>query len=283
MKPGQPAEDVEARHAFESLKDVDVEDVHLQSNIVATLSESWLKRCLITLLIYLKAKVQSGHSMWLKLFGDTVIPVVTLFTSLFAKHMMVAGIRATKDPTHRENAGQVIPADVWPHRISILSKGADDWTIGNVDDLTQLTEEAMQEPLEDTLWLITIFGRLLDPGLVPEQEREEPVKVTIRPNFDMKQMDTMLRNGNKEQRMRCILGIHERFWHASVEQMIVILTSMMVPAECLALVKETLTHCLECRKWTRPRTVPRLSAELAGFFKKTLVVDLLFLWKICIS
>ena len=61
-------------------------------------------------------------------------------------------------------------------------------------------------------------------------------------------------------------GIHERFFHATVRDLVNMLKRSGLPPQVLALCKPVVATCAECRAYERPPTKPTLRAELAGFF-----------------
>ena len=147
------------------------------------------------------------------------------------------------------------------------------------EDLRQLHAAQLEKPMKDILWTVTFFGRLANDTepVATDISTTKPVKV-IPPNFNVSTLAWTLREGSEEDKVRALLGLHERMWHARGKKFYDMLNRLMVPKSAIDLVEKALSHCVECRKWEIPKNLPRFSAELSGFFNELLMMDLFFCW-----
>ena len=102
----------------------------------------------------------------------------------------------------------------------------------------------------------------------------------IRPSFKLRDAIPKLASGitSVAEKKKLIMGIHEKFWHATAKDLRNLLLKAGLGLSVLNLVAEVVRCCPVCRNFARPLNVPTLRAEMANFFNDILQVDIFFLW-----
>ena len=106
-----------------------------------------------------------------------------------------------------------------------------------------------------------------------------PVSVsTIKPHTDLKDLPRKLVHASKEERMCLLLGIHERFWHASPQDMLRLLQAALLPRHIILEGIEAATNCEHCRKFASKLHRPQIKSHIAAHFNEYVYHDLFFAW-----
>ena len=102
----------------------------------------------------------------------------------------------------------------------------------------------------------------------------------IKPSFKIRDAIPKLSSDSTstEEKKKLLMGIHEKFWHATAKDMTNLLKKAGLGLSVLNLVPEVVRCCPVCRNYARPLNVPTLRAEMANFFNDILQVDIFFLW-----
>jgi len=103
--------------------------------------------------------------------------------------------------------------------------------------------------------------------------------ITQAPNFDFTKIGQQLQEADETTSFKLLKGIHERFWHATKQEMERFLNRLQVPQRVIEQVKEVIAACADCDKYKLPPSRPRFGAELAGWFNDRVMIDLFFLFK----
>ena len=155
-----------------------------------------------------------------------------------------------------------------------------EWTIHDAEDLRGVSPLHRKAAHERTYeWSITLHGdqpslRRIDAG------QPQLKQLDIKPQFDFKNVISRLQDPEIDEHAAIALvrGIHEKFWHATVEDLALLLHRAQLPRPIVALAKIVVATCKECRPYARPINKPTLRAELAGYFNDQVQCDLFFLW-----
>ena len=87
---------------------------------------------------------------------------------------------------------------------------------------------------------------------------------------------------DKQECIRCLLGLHIRFWHASVPDMAILLKQGECWTPFLAkLVVLVPKACKDCRDFLPPATKPQVGITVAIYFNHRVQMDLFFQWDCC--
>ncbi len=105
----------------------------------------------------------------------------------------------------------------------------------------------------------------------------------IEPSFDIRLLKKQLNDPNvsKKEKIAGLLGLHIKFWHASLSDMSRMLYRGGHGKDVLDLLPEVLKRCKECQERARTMSKPLIKASLATHFNDRVQTDLFFLWDRC--
>lgn len=186
-----------------------------------------------------------------------------------------------------------------PYRISIVGYSVLDWEALPVVNMNAMKENYLNARINtehgEPEWMITLFCSKRVNALEENRKKfsDEELKLgkqddrpkirggeTIRPNFDLKELDDTLWKADTQRRKQLLLGAHVKLWHATAAQLAMMLRRIQAPDECLDLVHEVIRTCKACMAFQRPPRRPTAKIELAGHFGECVQWDLFFLWGI---
>ena len=119
----------------------------------------------------------------------------------------------------------------------------------------------------------------LEPIDEDKMIRINPKNITkLKPHQDLKELPQKLVHASKEERRRLLMGLHERFWHASPQDMIRLLQAALVPREICVEAADVAASCEHCRKFKARMHKPTIKSHMATQFNECVHHDLFFLW-----
>ena len=161
-------------------------------------------------------------------------------------------------------------------------------------------EPAVQPLQEVPLEKAPIFAGDQTPALAPEEpaSKSDPgtlkdeLKIAkkewydVKPGFNLSNLLKKLKEAadkkDRKECVRCLLGLHIRFWHASVPDMAILLKQgdCWIPfvAKILPIVPKA---CRDCRDVLPPLTKPQVGISMAVHFNQRVQMDLFFQWDEC--
>ena len=132
---------------------------------------------------------------------------------------------------------------------------------------TKLIREPPHVPLHPT----TVLGSPSDVKVSGERDVHKP-------SHDFKEVPKQLLHADQKERKRLLVGLHQRFFHCGVTDMIRLLQAMMMPKDILHLGVEVCQQCSECQKFANKAPRPLLRGHVATQFNELVYQDLFFLW-----
>ena len=102
----------------------------------------------------------------------------------------------------------------------------------------------------------------------------------IEPSFDLKALKKLLTdvNATEKSKIAGLLGLHLKFWHATVPDMQRMLYRGGFGKDVLELLPRVLQSCADCLEWASKLTRPVMKAKFAEHFNQRVQTDLFFLW-----
>eukprot|EP00435_Cladocopium_sp_Y103_P023123 s172_g5.t1 len=219
--------------------------------------------------------------------------------NVLKKHMDVQGVIACLQPWSTPTPEPQLTVDAAPLRL-LMRGSVESWSLQAVEDLRELSLSQWHEPLnlEDD-WLIAdkidsdddqvegrevaVIGPEHDQLQPLEQEEENPDGAaehpgSLKPIFDFRRLFTRLPKlaGTDDiTAKRLILGLHERLWHASYQDVKSILIRCGMPHAVWRLASDAVASCRICRRFARAGRRPQSrGADLSISFNEVVQIDL---------
>ena len=139
----------------------DLSRINIQDHLLPMLQDAWkhyLKKVLTemtrnALEVFKESqnrRIAAGH--WL----DNQLHL-TLIKEIFAPHMMVRGVRLEIGPYHKHDAQPQLAFDSSYLRLPVVG-GVNEWSVGPIEDMRELSHNQINEAMDQDEWYITIFG-----------------------------------------------------------------------------------------------------------------------------
>ena len=174
--------------------------------------------------------------------------VLKSLSFLFYDRIILRSAYVDKNQTHARAPPEFLIKE-WPIRIQLTSIELREWTIHDAEDLrgvSPLHRKAAHERSYE--WSITLHGdqpslRRIDAG------QPQLKQLDIKPQFDFKNVISRLQDPEIDEHAAIALvrGIHEKFWHATVKDLALLLHRAQLPRPIVALAKIVVSTCKECR------------------------------------
>ena len=115
--------------------------------------------------------------------------------------------------------------------------------------------------------MLTLQGSIPLPSRSVEDRILPRLKLgSVAPSFDFMKLRQTLIDGDKEQSIKLLKGLHEKFWHALKPTMARCLQRLGVPNQCYDLIDVVLRTCEHCLAFAPVPRKPKFGADLAGYF-----------------
>ncbi|CAK9093575.1 unnamed protein product, partial [Durusdinium trenchii] len=115
---------------------------------------------------------------------------------------------------------------------------------------------------------------------IVEDIRVSAEREPIKPSQDFKDFPRRLLHADRKERTRLLVGLHQRFYHCGVTDMIRLLNAMLLPRDVIQQGIEVCQQCSDChcQRYANKAPRPQLRGYVAVQFNEYVLMDLFFLW-----
>ena len=113
-----------------------------------------------------------------------------------------------------------------------------------------------------------------DDVIKVQSDRLQP----FHPSSDLKNLPSKLIQASKDEQVRLLRGLHERFWHAGPQDTMRLLKHMILHKDIVNLGIQVSKGCPECRQFAAKLHRPMVKSHLAIAFNQEVLFDYFFLW-----
>ena len=143
--------------------------------------------------------------------------------------------------------------------------------VSPVEDLRMMHDDRRHAPCKNLAFLLTIFGHIAAGSrLIPYQDQIKVQEELTTPNFDLRRLGPRLLQGTRKERVQLLRAVHIRFWHASVQDMEMMLSRLLLPDSVMQLIALVVSLCPDCRRWMRSLNLPRFGLISFSFYSMPL-------------
>ena len=110
----------------------------------------------------------------------------------------------------------------------------------------------------------------------PNTEEPQTVSTNMKPSYDMSKVVKKLRAETHEAK-RLLLGVFQRFWHATTKDLTNMLNKTAIPQQCVKLISRSAAF-VACTRDHSPSLVCAQRWPVSSNFNHNLFFDLFYLW-----